>query len=147
MKVNLQTKGVVITSKQKSGIEKKLLRLKRYTKEWSPVTCDVKFIDETGPEKGGVDQTVQINMILPKEKIFIKETDDRIMRAFSYAYHILERKLRRYNQKFTSDRRREGSRLKSVINVVGSPLRAVGSAAGAVRRFVPKRKKGKKNKR
>jgi ribosomal subunit interface protein len=146
MRVNIQTKGVIITAKQKSAMEKKLLRLKRYTKEWTPVICDVKLIDETGPEKGGIDQTVQINVVLPKEIIFIKETDDRIMRAFGFAHQILERKLRRYNQKFTSDRRREASRFKAVINVVGSPLRAVGSAAGAVRRFVPRRGK-KKNKR
>lgn len=145
MKINIQTKGVIITAKQKSAIEKKLLRLKRYTKEWGSVRCDVKLIDETGPEKGGIDQSVQINITLPKESFFIKETDDRIMRAFGFAYKILERKLRRYNDKFTSDRHRKGSRLKSVINVVGSPLRAAGSAAGAVRRFVPRRKK--KNKR
>lgn len=152
MKVSIQTKGVIITAKQKSGIEKKLLRLKRYTREWSPVNCEVKLIDETGPEKGGIDQTVQINAILPKETIFIKETDDRIMRAFGFAYQILERKLRRYNQKFTSDRRREASRFKAMANVVGGAGRVVGSAgrvvytaAGAVSRFVPRR--GKKNKR
>lgn len=145
MRVNIQTKGVIITAKQKSQMEKKLLRLKRYTKEWSLVNCEVKLIDETGPEKGGIDQTVQINVILPRETIFIKETDDRILRAFGFAFQILERKLRRYNQKFTSDRRREASRFKSMMNVVGSPLRAVGSAAGAVRRFVPRR--GKRNKR
>lgn len=139
MRVNIQTKGVIITAKQKSAMEKKLLRLKRYTKEWTPVICDVKLIDETGPEKGGIDQTVQINVILPKETIFIKETDDRIMRAFSFAHQILERKLRRYNQRFTSDQRREASRFKAVINVVGS-------AAGAVRRFVPRGNR-KKNKR
>jgi len=146
MRVNIQTKGVIITAKQKSAMEKKLLRLKRYTKEWSPVNCEVKLIDETGPEKGGIDQTVSLNVILPKETIFIKETDDRVMRAFGFVYQILERKLRRYNQKFTSDKRREASRFKAVINVVGSPLRAVGSAAGAIRRFVPKRGK-KKHKR
>ena len=144
MRVNIQTRGVIITAKQKSVIEKKLLRLKRYTKEWGLISCDIKLIDETGPEKGGINQTVQINVVLPKETIFIKETDDRIMRAFGFAQQILERKLRRYNQKHTSDRRREASRFKAMMNVVGSPLRAVGSAAGAVRRFVPRRGKRKK---
>jgi len=150
MKVNIQTKGIIITAKQKSVMERKLLRLKRYVKEWSPVNCDLKLIDETGENKGGVDQSVHINVLLPRETIFIKETDDRIMRAFQFAYKILERKLRRYNQKYTLDRRREASRFKSVINVVGSPWRAVGSASravsGTIVRIVPRRKK-KKGKR
>lgn len=150
MKVNIQTKGIIITAKQKSVMDRKLLRLKRYVKEWSPINCDVKLIDETGENKGGVDQSVHINISLPRETIFIKETDDRIMRAFQFAYKILERKLRRYNQRYTLDRRREASRFKSVINVVGSPLRVVGSASrvvsGSIGRFVPRRKK-KKGKR
>ena len=149
MKINIQIKGVVITAKQKSLIEKKLMRLKRYTKEWSPVNCDVKLYDQTGESKGGVDQAVDIKITLPKETIFVEEVDDRMMRAFAYAYQTVERRLRRYSQKFTSNKRREGSRFKAVANVVGAPWRAAGSAgravSGSLGRFVPKGKK-KKNK-
>lgn len=147
MKVNIQTKGVVITAKQKSQIEKKLLRLKKYTKEWSPVNCDVKLLDQTGENKGGVDQAIHIKIILPKETIFVEEVDDRMMRAFAYAYQTVERRLRRYSQKHTSERRRQASKFKSVVNVVGAPWRAVGSAAGSLGKYVPRRKKkNKKNK-
>lgn len=144
MKVAIQTKGVVITSKQKSQIEKKLRRLERYVKEWSPVNCDVKMMDQTGDNKGGVDQAIHIKISLPKETIFIEEVDDRMMRAFGFAYKILERRLKRYSQKYTNDQRRKGSKFKSVVNVVGAPLRAVGSAAGSLGKYVPKRKKNRK---
>lgn len=149
MKVNIQTRGVVITAKQKSVIEKKLLRLKRYVKEWSPVVCDVKLFDQTGENKGGVDQAIHINMSLPHEQIFIEEVDDRMMRAFGFAYKILERRLRRYNQKHTAVDRRQASKFKSVANVVGAPWRVVGSAAGAMSKYVPRRRSrnNKKNKR
>lgn len=146
MKVNIQTKGVVITAKQKSVIEKKLLRLKRYVKEWSPVVCDVKLFDQTGENKGGVDQAIHIKINLPKETIFIEEVDDRMMRAFGFAYKILERRLRRYNQKHTANDRRKASKFKAMTNVVGAPWRAVGSAGRSLGRYVPRRKK-KKNKK
>ena len=148
MKVNIQTKGIIITSKQKSVMERKLLKLKRYVKDFSPVNCDVKLIDQTGEGKGGVDQAVHINISLPKETIFVEEVDDRIVRAFGFAYKIVERRLRRYNQKYTYDRRRKSSKFKSVVNVVGAPIRAAGSAGrfvgGTIVRIVPKRKRKKR---
>ena len=149
MKVNIQTKGVVITAKQKSVIEKKLLRLKRYVKEWSPVVCDVKLMDQTGENRGGIDQAIHIKILLPRETIFIEEVDDRMMRAFGFAYQTLERKLKRYKQKHTSDRRRQASKFKAVVNVVGAPWRAVGSAGRSLGRYVPKRRSrtNKKNKK
>lgn len=146
MKINIQTKGVIITAKQKSVIEKKLMRLKRYVKEWSPVVCDIKLLDQTGENKGGVDQAIHIKVNLPKETIFIEEVDDRMMRAFGFAYKILERKLKRYSQKYTYDRRRQGSKFKAVANVVGAPWRAVGSAAGSISKYVPRRRKKNKKK-
>ena len=148
MKVNIQTKGIIITAKQKAQMEKQLLRLKKYIRDIEPVVVDVKLLDETGPEKGGVDQAVHINAILPKERIFIEEVDDRIMRAFQFAYKILERRLRRYSDKMIGNRRREGSRFKSIMNVASGAGRAVGSAGrvayGTLGRFVPRRKKRKK---
>ncbi len=133
MKVSIKTKGVVLTSKQKSQIEKNVLRLKRFVSHIEPVTVEIGFSDESGPTKGGVDQAVRINAILPKETIFIEEIDDRALRAFQYAYKILERKLRRYSEKKRDDQRKGGSRLKSMANAVG----------GAVGRIVPKGKKEK----
>jgi len=145
VKVNIQIKGVVITAKQKSLIEKKLLRLKRYVREWDPVVCDVKMLDQTGENKGGIDQAIHLKVTLPKETIFVEEVDDRMMRAFGFAYQALERRLKRYNQKHTAVDRRQASRFKSVVNLVGAPWRAVGSAGRSLGKYVPKRKK-KKNK-
>lgn len=132
MKVSIKTKGVVLTSKQKSQIEKNVLRLKRFVSHIEPVTVEIGFSDESGPTRGGVDQAVRINAILPKETIFIEEIDDRALRAFQYAYKILERKLRRYSEKKRDDERKGAGRLKSMANAVG----------GAVGRIVPKGKKG-----
>ncbi len=147
MKINIQTKGIILTTKQRKGIEKKILRLKRYVRNFNPVICDVKLIDQTGEGKGGVDQAVHINITLPKETIFVEEVDDRVIRAFQFAYKIVERRLRRYNQKYTYDRRRKASKFKSVVNVVGAPIRFAGSAGrfvgGTITRIVPRRKKKK----
>lgn len=139
MKVQVKTKGVVLTSKQKSQIEKSVLRLKRFVAHIEPVTVEVSFLDQSGPSKGGIDQTVHIHAILPKETIFIEEIDNRALRAFQFAFKILERKLRRYSDKLNGDKRRQNRRFKSVINVVGGAGRVVSGAAGAVGRMVPKR--------
>jgi len=98
MKVNVQTDGIIITSKQEATIEKKIKRLKKYLSEEQAV-IDVMISDETGPEKGGIDQTVQIKTTIGKEKIIIEESDDRIMRAFAYAFERFERQLSRYHQR------------------------------------------------
>lgn len=126
MKINVRTKGVIITSKQKAGLEKQILKLKKYLKDVSPVTVDVMLLDESGPEKGGIDQAVHINCILPKEKIFIEETDSRLMRAFTKAYKIFERKLKE-SHKVKVDRKTRAGRFGGIIDVFG--------------RVVPRRKK------
>ena len=99
MKINVQTKGVIITSRQKSTIEKKIAKMKRYFIHDEPAIVDVVLIDETGPEKGGEDQTVQISATFGKEKIFIEETDNRIMRAFAFSLDRLNRNLRRFHER------------------------------------------------
>lgn len=142
MKVQVKTKGVVLTSKQKSQIEKQIMRLKRFVNHVEPVTIEVSFVDETGPTRGGIDQTVRINATLPKESIFVEEIDDRPLRAFQYAYKILERRLRRYSDKMVGDRRRQGSRVKGIINYVGGSVYYVGrTAGGAIGRIVPRKRK------
>lgn len=130
MNVTVHTKGVIVTAKQKTLIERKILQLKKYVRDFSPVNVTVTLLDESGLEKGGIDQAVHIKANLPKEEIFIKEVDDRLMRAFGFAYQSFERRLRRYGKIRREKRDREGSRIKSIINVVGS-----------VGRLVPRRKR------
>lgn len=105
---------------------------------------EVRFIDQSGPNRGGIDQAVHLQLTLPKETIYIEEVDDRALRAFQYAYKTLERRLRRYADKFGADRRREDRRFKSIAKVVGGAGKAVSSAAGAagaaVSKIVPKRR-------
>ncbi len=141
MKVNFKIKDVIINTKQKRLMERKLLTLRKFVKNWSPVNVDVTLTDESGPDKNGIDQAVHINVILPKEKIYIEEVDDNMMRAFNFATKTLERRFRRYNKKHINNSRREASRFKSITHVVGAPIRIVGSAGKAVGRFVPKRRK------
>ncbi|MFA7244019.1 MAG: HPF/RaiA family ribosome-associated protein [Patescibacteria group bacterium] len=130
MNVTVHTKGVIVTSKQKALIEKKVLQLKKYVKAFSPVDVIVTLTDESGPEKGGIDQSVSIKAALPKEEIFIKEIDDRLMRAFGFAFKSFERRLRRYGRIRREKEDREGNRIKGIINAVGS-----------VGRLVPRRRK------
>lgn len=138
MKINFHTKGVIVTAKQKSHIEKKLQRLNRYVKGVRPVVCNISLVDESGIERNGIDQKVKINFLLPKENIFIEEVDDRILRAFSFAHKALERRLRRYSKKKTDLERRDRSRIKNIMGSVGGAMGAVG---GTVGRIVPKRRK------
>lgn len=137
MKVSIKTKGVVLTSKQKSQIEKQILRIKRFIKDIDPVVVEVSFVDQSGPNKGGVDQAVSINTTLPKESIFIEEVDDRAIRAFQFAFKTFERKIRRYADKNINDKRRQQSKFKSVVNVVGGAGRIVG---GTINRIVPSKR-------
>ena len=118
MKINIQTKGVLITSKQKAQVEKKITRMKRYVKE-EPLTVDVMFIDETSPQKGGIDQAVHINATFGKEKIFIEEVDDRLMRAFALALKRFERQLTRFHRKKVEKLHKVGEgRLEKIIGFV-----------------------------
>lgn len=98
MRTNVQTDGVIITAKQKAVIEKKISKLKKYLPQ-EPVLVEVTLSDETGPEKGGIDQTVRINTTIDKEKIIIEESDDRLMRAFAYALGRFERQLSRHHKR------------------------------------------------
>jgi len=144
MKVNFKIRDVIINTKQKRIMERKLLALRKFVKNWSPVIVDLTLTDESGPDRNGIDQAVHINVILPKEKIYIEEVDNNMMRAFNYATKTLERRFRRYNKKNIDNNRREASRFKAITNVVGAPIRLVGSAGKAVGRFVPKRRRNKK---
>jgi len=107
MKVEFHIKDIIITASQKSLIEKKLMRLKRYLKN-EPMTVDIYLRDETSPEKGGVDQAVELSATFNREKLFVREVDDRLMRAFAFAYKSFERQMQRFHKK-EIDKSHEGS--------------------------------------
>lgn len=130
MNVSVKTKGVVLTAKQKSQIEKQIHKLKKFLNHIDPVTIEVSFIDQSGPNKGGKDQAVHINVNLPKENVFIEEVSDRALRSFQIAYKNLERRLRKYGEKNVDNKRRANSKFKAVVNVVGGAGRAVSGTLG-----------------
>jgi len=101
MKVNIHVDGVIITSKQKTLMEKKLLKMKRYVAD-QPLVVDLLLKDESSAEKGGIDQKVDISATFGKEKVFVTETDDRMMRAFAFAIKRFERQLSRFHEKKVS---------------------------------------------
>ncbi len=98
MKVEFHIKDVIISAKQKALIEKKLYKLKRYIKD-EPLVIDCYFKDETSAEKGGVDQSVELSATFGSEKIFVKETNDRLMRSFAISLKAMERKLSEFHKK------------------------------------------------
>lgn len=118
MKVEFHIKDIVITSKQKSIIEKKLFKLKRYLKD-EPLVIDVYLRDETSAEKGGVDQAVELSAVFNHEKIFIREVDDRLMRAFAFAYKAFERQMERFNKKrIEKSHKVDENRVEKVLRVL-----------------------------
>jgi ribosomal subunit interface protein len=144
MKVNIRVRGIIVSAKQKSQMERKLLRIKRYLKDVSPAVIDVLLIDETASERGGIDQCVKIDLILPKEHIHIEEVDDRILRAFVFAHKVLERRVKRYSSKERDIDRRDRGRIKNIIGSVGGAVGgAFGRFGGTVGRIVPRRRKRK----
>lgn len=118
MKLNTHVDGVIVTSKQKAMMEKKLGRMKRYLPD-ELLVLDLILKDESSPEKGGVDQKVQIVATFGKEKILIEETDDRLLRAFAHAIKKMERQLSDYNKKRVDKvRRGGGGRLEKLWGVI-----------------------------
>lgn len=107
MKVEFHLKDIVITSKQKSLIEKKIQKLKKYVKN-NPFQVDVYLKDETGSNKDGIDQQVELSTVYNNEKIFVKEVDDRLMRAFGCAFKSFERTIKKLHKQMV-DRSQEGS--------------------------------------
>jgi len=107
MKVEFHIKDIVITAKQKSLMEKKLQKLKRYLKD-EPLMIDCYLRDETSPEKGGTDQAVELSATFGSEKIFVREVDDRLMRAFAFAYKTFERNMSRFHKR-RIDKSHEGT--------------------------------------
>jgi ribosomal subunit interface protein len=118
MKINIHTDGIIITAKQKAMMEKKLSRMKRYLPDEN-IIIDLLLKDETSEEKGGVDQNVHINATFGKEKIFIEEEDDRLLRAFAIALKRFERQLSRYHRKrIDKVKRGGGGRFEKLLKVI-----------------------------
>jgi ribosomal subunit interface protein len=142
VKINFHAKGVIVTAKQKALMEKKIANLRKYLKDINPVTVDLSLIDESSPERGGIDQAVHITVILPEEKIFIEEVDDRIMRAFGFALKTLERRLSRRHKKNIDKVKRRRNPFKDIFGAFGRVGgRVGGTVTGTVGRLVPKRRK------
>lgn len=116
MKLEVHTDGVILTAKQKSQMEKKLSKTKKFIPD-ETLTIDLILKDESSAEKGGVDQKVEINATFGKEKIFISETDDRITRAFAFALKRFERQLSRYHKK-KIDNVKKTSRFDKIWKIV-----------------------------
>jgi len=108
MKVEFHIKEIIISAKQKATLEKKLFKLKKYIKD-EPLVIDCYLKDETSPEKGGADQAVELAATFGNEKIFVREVDDRLMRAFALAYKSFERNLSRFHKK-RIDKSRRGTK-------------------------------------
>ncbi len=118
MKLEVHTDGVILTAKQRALMEKKLLKLKKYIPD-EPLIVDLLLKDESSSEKGGVDQKVEINAVFGKERIFIAETDDRLMRAFAFAHKRFERQLSRFHDKRISKTQHGGGgRIEKLWGIV-----------------------------
>lgn len=118
MKVKIHVDGVILTSKQNKLMEKKLMKMKRYIPD-ETLSIDLFLRDESSAERGGIDQKVEINAVFGKEKIFITETDDRMMRAFAFAMKRFERQLSRFHEKRISKNQRSGgARLEKLWGII-----------------------------
>lgn len=108
MKIEFHIKDIVMTSRDKALVEKKLMKLKKYCNKKDPIIIDVYLCDETSVEKGGVDQSVELSTVYNGEKIFVKEVDDRLMRAFAFALKSFGRQMERHHRRFI-DKSHEGT--------------------------------------
>ncbi len=98
MRIDFHIKEVVITAKQKALFERKLQKLKKYIDNDDTV-IELYLKDESSAEKGGVDQSVEIKTVFLGQKVFVRELDDRLPRAFAYAFRSFERQIQRIHQK------------------------------------------------
>lgn len=118
MKINFQADGVIITAKQKALMEKKIYRLKKYLNH-KDATIDIILKDDSSVEKGGIDQSVHLSTILGREKIFIEEVDDRLMRAFALAFRRFERRISEFHQKRVESFQGDGeNRFEKLWNII-----------------------------
>ncbi|MFA5158094.1 MAG: HPF/RaiA family ribosome-associated protein [Patescibacteria group bacterium] len=99
MQISVVAKDVIITARQKSDIEKKIGRLKKYLKHESPVNIEVHLIDDSGPNKDGVTGTVKIDVRSEHYNIHVEEKKNNIMKAFANALRSVDRQVRDQHKK------------------------------------------------
>ena len=119
MQINVVTKDVIITARQKSDIEKKISRLKKYLKHENPVTVDVHLIDDAGQNKTGVTQSVKIDVVSEHYNIHVEEKKSNIMKAFANALGSVDRQIRDQHKKEIDSTRTGTNRLEKVYGFLG----------------------------
>jgi len=118
MQINVSTRDVIITARQKSYIEKKVSRLNKYLKHENPVTVNVQLIDDSGPNKSGVTQTVKIDVTSPNIALHVEEKKNNVMRAFARAMSSTERQVRDQHKQ-EIQKSRKGGRFDKVFGILG----------------------------
>ena len=118
MQTSVLTRGVIITARQKSYIEKKVSRLNKYLKNEKPITVTVQLIDDSGPNKSGVTQTVKIDVTSPNIALHVEEKKNNIMKAFARAMLSTERQVRDQHKQ-EIQKSRKGGRLDKVFGILG----------------------------
>ena len=118
MQINVSTRDVIFTARQKSYIEKKVSRLNKYLKHENPVTVNVQLIDDSGPNKSGVTQTVKIDVTSPHYSLHVEEKKNNVMRAFARAMLSTERQVRDQHKQ-EIQKSRKGGRLDKVFGILG----------------------------
>lgn len=117
MDISISTRGVIVTARQKSYIEKRILKFNKYLKHLSPVKAAVQLIDDSGPNKTGVTQTVKIDLDAPGYELHVEEKKNNLMKAFANAVSAAERQVRdQHKQKIE---KRRGVSFDSVVNIFG----------------------------
>jgi len=117
MDISISTRGVIVTARQKSYIEKRIQKFNKYLKHLSPVRVAVKLIDDSGPNKTGVTQTVKIDLDAPGYELHVEEKKNNLMKAFANAVNATERQVRdQHKQKIE---KRRGMSFDNVINIFG----------------------------
>jgi ribosome-associated translation inhibitor RaiA len=86
-------------------------------KHLSPVKAVVQLIDDSGPNKTGVTQTVKIDLDAPGYELHVEEKKNNLMKAFANAVNATERQVRdQHKQKIE---KRRGMSFDNVINIFG----------------------------
>ena len=118
MDISISTRGVIVTARQKSYIEKRILKFNKYLKHLSPVKAAVQLIDDSGPNKTGVTQTVKIDLDAPGYELHVAEKKNNLMKAFDNAVSAAERQVRDQHKQ-QIEKRRRGVSFDSVVNIFG----------------------------
>lgn len=118
MEISISTRGVIITARQKSYIEKSIKKFSKYLKNREPVKVAVQLIDDSGPNNTGVTQTVKIDLDAPGYDLHVEEKKNNLMKAFSHTVNAVDRQLRDQHKQ-EIQKSRKGGRFDKVFGVFG----------------------------